>query len=158
MPTGPALSQEELSQRVAVLRRFRELLQRQRDKFSQYLQLLEHQKGDIESGDVDALVSHVELEQGIVSEIFAVQKVIDPLETMYRAAYKGSEPEGIGELRGTLDMLREEVTTRNAENRALLKQRMEMLRHEVMSVNNPYARRRSVYAAAPEPTTLDIKG
>ena len=82
MPTGPALSQEELSQRVAVLRRFRELLQRQRDKFSQYLQLLEHQKGDIESGDVDALVSHVELEQGIVSEIFAVQKVIDPLETM----------------------------------------------------------------------------
>jgi hypothetical protein len=103
-------------------------------------------------------VSHVELEQSIVSEIFSVQKVIDPLEDMYRASYSGAEPEGITELRSTLTTLKDEVVSRNSENRALLKQRMEMLRHEIMSVNNPYAKRKSVYSSAAEPTALDIKG
>ena len=158
MPPDTRLSREELDERVAVLRRFRELLVRQRDKFKDYMALLESQRSDIEKGDVDALVAHVELEQGIVSDIFAVQKVIDPLEDMYRAAYSGVEPEGVAELRSTLSELKDEVIVRNTENRALLKQRMEMLRHEIMSVNNPYAKRKSVYASAAEPTALDIKG
>ena len=158
MPPDGHLTKEELGERVAVLKRFRELLVRQREKFGEYMDLLERQRSDIEKGDVDALVAHVDLEQGIVSEIFAVQKVIDPLEDMYRAAYSGREPEGVPELRATLTALKDEVVTRNSENRALLKQRMEMLRHEIMSVNNPYAKRKSVYSSAAEPTALDIKG
>ncbi len=158
MPADGHLSREELDQRVAVLRRFRELLVRQRDKFNDYMALLERQRSDIEKGDVDALVTHVEVEQGIVSEIFAVQKVIEPLEDMYRAAYAGTEPEGVAELKSTLSTLKDEVVTRNAENRALLKQRMDMLRHEIMTVSNPYAKRRSVYSSAAEPSALDIKG
>jgi len=158
MPPDGRLSKQELDERVAVLKRFRELLVRQREKFSDYMSLLERQRADIEKGDVDALVSHVELEQSIVSEIFSVQKVIDPLEDMYRASYHGAEPEGISELRSTLSTLKDEVVARNSENRALLKQRMEMLRHEIMSVNNPYAKRRSVYSSPAEPTALDIKG
>ncbi|MBN2875484.1 MAG: flagellar export chaperone FlgN [Spirochaetales bacterium] len=158
MPPESGLSREELGERVAVLKRFRELLVRQRERFQDYMALLDRQRSDIEQGDVDALVSHVELEQGIVSEIFAVQKVIDPLEDMYRAVYAGAEPEGVAELRSTLSDLKEEVVVRNSENRALLKQRMEMLRHEIMSVNNPYTRRRSVYSSAAEPSALDIKG
>jgi hypothetical protein len=177
MPPGRELSQAELDQRVAVLKRFRELLASQRDKFRSYMDLLDHQKRDIESGDVDALVAHVEAEQGIVAEIFAVQKVIAPLEDMYRAVYHagggegspshpadgtgskpGDGPQGISELQKTLDALKDEVVQRNAENQALLKQRMEMLRHQIMSVNNPYAKRKSVYAQAAEPENLDIQG
>jgi len=158
MPSDSRLPKEELEQRVAVLRRFREMLVRQREKFSEYLAILDRQRSDIESGDVDALVSHVEREQGIVSEIFAVQKVIAPLEDMYRAAYAGAEPEGVTELKTTLAELKDEVVSRNAENRALLKQRMEMLRHEVMTVGGPYAKRKSVYASQAEPSSLDIEG
>lgn len=77
---------------------------------------------------------------------------------MYRAAYAGTEPEGVAELKSTLSTLKDEVVTRNAENRALLKQRMDMLRHEIMTVSNPYAKRRSVYSSAAEPSALDIKG
>ncbi len=152
------LSRAELDERVAVLKRFRELLNRQRDKFRDYLDLLDRQKNDIEEGDVDALVAHVELEQGIVAEIFSVQKVIDPLEDLYHLAYQGAEPEGLSELRSTLTTLKEEVATRNAENRSLLKQRMDMLRHQIMSINNPYAKKKSIYAAPAEPSALDIKG
>ncbi len=158
MPSNARLPKEEFEERVAVLKRFRELLVRQREKFSEYLSLLDRQRSDIESGDVDALVSHVEREQGIVSEIFAVQKVIAPLEDMYRAAYAGSEPEGVTELKTTLAELKDEVVSRNAENRALLKQRMDMLRREVMTVGGPYAKRKSVYASQAEPSALDIEG
>lgn len=158
MPPDGRLSKEELNQRVLVLKRFRELLVRQRNKFNDYMALVERQRSDIQNGDVDALVRHVEVEQGIVADIFAVQKVIDPLEDMYRAAYSGAEPDGIAELRSTLDELKDEIVVRNAQNRALLKQRMDMLRHEIMSINNPYAKRKSVYTSSAEPTALDIEG
>jgi hypothetical protein len=158
MQNKSRLTQKELDDRVSVLKRFRELLVRQRDKFNEYMNVLEHQKNDIQKGDVDALVAHVELEQGMVAEIFAVQKVIDPLEDMYRAAYKGMEPEGLPELKESLSALKNEVVVRNSENRALLKQRMEMLRHEMMSINNPYTKKKSIYSGAPEPKALDISG
>lgn len=152
------LSRAELDERVAVLKRFRELLSRQRDKFRDYLELLDRQKTDIVGGEVDALVAHVEAEQAIVAEIFAVQKVIDPMEDLYRMAYRGAEAEGLPELRATLSTLKEEVAERNAENRSLLKQRMEMLRHQIMSIRNPYAKKKSVYAESAEPGALDISG
>jgi len=158
MQSKSRLTQKELDERVSVLKRFRELLVRQRDKFKDYMTVLDRQRTDIEKGDVDALVAHVEMEQGMVAEIFAVQKVIDPLEDMYRAAYKGLEPEGLPELKESLSALKNEVVVRNTENRALLKQRMEMLRHEMMSINNPYSKRKSVYSGSSEPKALDISG
>jgi hypothetical protein len=152
-----SLPREEIDKRVAVLKRFRELLVRQRNKFRDYLVVLDNQKLDIENGDVDALVAHVEAEQGMVAEIFAVQKVIDPLEDMYKAVYKSTPPEGIDDLKNTLTELKTEVAKRNSENQALLKQRMEMLRHQIMSINNPYNRKKSIYADSTEPQALDIK-
>lgn len=152
------LSQNELDQRVAILRRFRELLLEQREKFHNYLTLLDHQQKAIETDNVDALVQHVEAEQAIVADIFALQKVIDPLEDMYRAAYQGAEPEWMPELKTTINSLKTEVISRNEANRKLLKQHMEMLRHEIMSINNPYTKKKSIYADTPEPRALDIKG
>ncbi len=153
-----AVDTQELHQRVAILKRFRELLMQQRDKFRNYMDLLDHQQEAIASDNVDALVQHVEAEQAIVADIFALQKVIDPLEDMYRAAYKGAEPEWVPELRSTIETLKTEVVNRNAENRKLLKQHMEMLRHEIMNINNPYTKKKSIYADTPEPRALDIKG
>ncbi len=71
-------TEEDKGQRVAALRRFRELLVQQRAKFENYLMVLDHERADIESGDVDKLAAHVEIEEAIVSEIFTFQKVIDP--------------------------------------------------------------------------------
>jgi len=81
------LSSEEVKRRVAILKRFRELLCQQRDRFRQYLTVLDKQKDVIENGDTDQLMAHVELEEQIVGDIFAIQKVIDPLEAMYQAAF-----------------------------------------------------------------------
>jgi hypothetical protein len=154
-----ARSDEELGQRVAALRRFRELLVQQRTKFESYLTLLDHERSDIESGDVDKLAAHVEMEEAIVSEIFTFQKVIDPLEQIYKAAYPAAaeDPE-LPELRGTLDELKGEVLRRNAENRALLKRKMDLVRAEIAGFRNPLAARASVYARQGEGSLVNIEG
>lgn len=153
-----ALYEGELQKRVAMLRRLRELLLDQRGKFENYLSVLDHERGDIETGDVDRLVAHVEIEEGIVSEIFAFQKAIDPLEDMMRAALPPGDS-GWGEVGGLKDSLQElkgEVLRRNAENRELLRARMEVIRSQVLALRKPLAGRRSLYAERDSGALVDL--
>ena len=63
------LTQEEIDERIAILKRFRKLLEEQRNKFREYLDVLEKQQSAIENGDTDAMLAHTELEQQIVANI-----------------------------------------------------------------------------------------
>ena len=152
------LTEEELAHRVAVLKRFRELLLVQRNRFLEYLVVLDKQRDVIEKGDTDALLSHVELEEKIVSDIFAIQKVIDPLEDLYRASYPERETE-VPKLKAALEELKNEAVQRSQRNRDLLSKRMEQLRSEIKTLrNNPFAARRSVYDNSGAASFIDIKG
>ncbi|HOX32661.1 MAG TPA: flagellar biosynthesis protein FlgN [Spirochaetales bacterium] len=154
----------ELEQRVALLRRFRELLVEQRGKFERYLAVLDHERADIESGDVDRLVAHVEIEEQVVSEIYTFQKAIDPLDELYRSAFAASpgardaDRAEVPALKAALEELKAEVIRRNGENRVLLGTRMALLRGEIAAFRNPAASRRSVYAGAGEGGIVDISG
>jgi hypothetical protein len=152
------MAQDDVEGRVAVIRRFRELLCEQRKKFERYLLVLDHERADIETGDVDKLVAHVELEEQIVSEIYTFQKVIDPLEDLYRSAYPLANENDVMSINDSLAVLRSEVARRNAENRGLLQQRMDLLRNEIAGFRNPFAGRHSVYAAAGGGSLVDIQG
>jgi len=152
------LSPEEVARRVAVLKRFRELLVAQRDKFRDYLAVLDKQKDVIEKGDAEALSVHVEVEEGIVSEILAIQKVVEPLEDLYRSAYPEREAE-VPPLKKALEELKAEAVSRSKRNRELLSRHMDDVRSEIRSLRgNPFASRRSVYADAGEASLIDIKG
>jgi hypothetical protein len=119
---------------------------------------LDRQKGDIERGDVDKLVAHVELEQQVVSEIFAIQKVIDPMEQLYQATHSGASLE-IPVLKSALDEMKAEVVKRNASNREMLKKRMDLIRNEMTAIRaNPAYRRRSVFADEGGASVIDIEG
>ena len=59
------LTQEELNERVALLKKFRGLLEQQRAKFQEYLTVLEKQQDSISTENTDALLAHTELEQQI---------------------------------------------------------------------------------------------
>jgi ribosomal protein RSM22 (predicted rRNA methylase) len=153
------LTDQEYKQRVAVLKRFREMLVTQREKFSSYLDVLERQRDDIKKGDADAMVAHAEIEQSIVSEIFTFQKVINPLEDMYKSAYKAAEmPEEIARIQENLDELKTEVLKRNQENQVLLKQRLGDLRQEIRGLRVPYGKANNVYGSVPAPSLVDISG
>jgi len=163
-----AISPAELKHRVEVIKRFKELLKAQRDRFHTYLDTLERQKEVIEGGSAEDLLSHVELEEKIVEDIFSIQKVIDPLEKMYHTAKqeapaKGTKPEKthsdrdeVSNLKEALDGLKAEAVVRSERNKELLTKRMTELRAEIKTLrSNPYARRSGNTAA---PTHVDIRG
>ena len=154
------ISPAELNQRVAVIKRFKELLKAQRDRFRAYLDSLDKQAEVIQGGTVDDLAHYVELEEKIVTDIFSIQKVIDPLEEMYHSVRHGvpvSEGDEVSGLKDALEGLKAEAVIRSERNRELLSERMVSLRSEIKSLrNNPYARRLRVTTAAP--AHIDIKG
>lgn len=172
----PELSAREVNRRVKILHRFRELLQTQRDRFRQYLELLEKQQdlinGDWEASKGGELEAQVNLEERIVADIFAIQKVISPLEDMYKAAYptekkagrrgrpkKDETNAGIPDLKTALESLSGEAALLSERNKELLAQRMDRLKTEIKTLTkNPYKKGRSVYGETPSPSLVDIQG
>jgi uncharacterized protein YoxC len=165
------ISDAELSQRVAVIKRFKELLKTQRDRFQTYLEALDRQKDVIQTGTTDDLLRHVELEEKIVADIFSIQKVIDPLEEMYqsvrvkspakksgsKSAKKVSGEDEVISLKQALDGLKAEALIRSQRNRELLAKRMAELRSEINSLKGKsYARRK--FESNTGPSYIDIKG
>jgi sugar-specific transcriptional regulator TrmB len=153
------ISPDELSRRVAVLKRFRELLTKQRDRFRDYLAALDKQKDVIENGSAEDLITHVELEEQIVADIFSIQKVINPLEDMYRSSFPEKEAE-VPRLKAALEELKAEAIVRSERNKELLSKRMAEIRSEIKNLRtNPYAAsRRSSYASSGTASLVDLKG
>lgn len=156
MAAPVADSHTSLDQRVRILKRLRRMLLAQRDKFRQYLGILEHEERAILERDVDRLTRHIEIEQGIVREIFALQKVIGPLDDLYREAFPDGENE-IPPLRESLRHLQEQVLKRNEMNRNLLREKMDHLREQIDQLRIPKAKK-SPYGKTPPPTMVDLSG
>ena len=167
------ISSSELAQRVAVIKRFKELLKAQRDRFQAYLSALDKQKDVIERGTADDLLHHVELEEKIVEDIFSIQKVIDPLEKMYQSARaesaanvrpgrsmsaeERSGTEEVVSLKEALSGLKAEAVIRSERNRELLSKRMAELRSEIKILRSKgYSRPK--FDSGPTPNLIDIKG
>jgi hypothetical protein len=153
------ISADEIARRVAILRRFRELLLKQRERFHSYIDILEKQQTVIESGSVDDLLVHVELEEQIVSDILTIQKVIDPLESLYNIGFS-SPADDVPALKTTLESLKKQAIARSARNRELLSTRMASMRTEITSLkNNPFtSTSRSLYEDSGTAWLVDIEG
>ena len=145
---------ESSNQGIAVLQRLREMLERQREKFGAYLGLLEQEQLSIEAADVPRLLAQVEMERALIAEIFALRKVIGPLEELYTAAY----PEGentVPAIRAVLAAMGAEIRKRNQANRALLARKVEELRLEISSLRG-WPRMGSPFAQT-TPGFIDIR-
>ena len=156
------ISSDELAQRVAILKRFKILLGQQRDRFSNYLDLLDKQQNVIESGSAEDLLKYVEIEEKIVADIFSIQKVIDPLEEMYYTAVSNSvgDKDDVPDLKASLEKLKSEAVIRSTKNKELLSKRMIELRSEIKSLrDNPYAAKsRHSNFSTNSGGLIDIKG
>ncbi len=146
------ITQEELNERVALLRRFRSLLEEQRGKFREYLNVLEKQQDSITSENPETLLAHTELEQQVVKNIANLQKVIVPMAKMYKSKAGSSdsaaEDAAIIKIQNELSDLQDKVLKQNAINRDLLRVHIEQLRSQISNFKNPYKNNRSVYANA----------
>lgn len=145
------ISQEELNERVAILRRFRTLLEQQRGKFREYLTVLEKQQDSISSENTEALLAHTELEQQVVKNIINLQKVVVPMRQMYNSVSAGEaaasdDQNTIELLQQDLTDLQERVLAQNKINRELLKVHIGQIKIQLAGLKNPYKNLHSVYA------------
>jgi DNA-binding transcriptional regulator GbsR (MarR family) len=162
----PEIDSNELSQRVSVIKRFKTLLAQQKDRFKNYLDLLEKQQGVIEKGSAEDLLAYVDIEEKIVADIFSIQKVIDPLEEMYysiganKNAQKAGSTEEVPGLKESLEKLKSETLILSNKNKELLSKRMLELRTEIKALrNNPYTSgRRGNFNDSNTASLVDIKG
>lgn len=144
-----SLSDEELEMRVSVLRRFKALLQEQRDKFSEYLFVLEKQEMSIVKNNIEAVMQHTELENNIIQNILNIQKVIEPIEKIYYIS--NPKDENVLRLKDDLEKLQASVQRQNNKNRLILAEKMESVRQEISNfplknkyVSNVYSKREDV--------------
>ncbi len=145
------LTDEELNERVAILRRFRTLLEQQRSKFQEYLNVLEKQESAISTEDTNAIINHAELEQQVVAGIKNLQKVIVPMSEMYKSSAKNANSESdksVESIQNELEKLQDKVLEQNQKNRELLKKHLVQIRSQIENFKNPYRKNRSVYASA----------
>lgn len=143
------LTQQELDERVALLRKFRSLLEQQRSKFQEYLTVLEKQQDSITKENPESLIAHTELEQQVVKNIANLQKVIVPMSKMYKQSVPmahTSEEAGISQIQNELNDLQSRVLKQNQINRDLLRDHIESIRNQIQNFKNPYKNARSVYA------------
>jgi len=177
--TKTEISESELAQRVAVIKRFKELLIQQRERFRNYLAVLDRQQLLIGYGSADEITAHVELEEQIVADIFSIQKVIEPMEVMYNAVGGAAQGGGadadsddlskfgtfitindVPALKATLEDLKTQAVVRSVRNRDLLSSRMEEINADIQTLkNNPFISkaRFSLYQNA-VPASIDIMG
>jgi hypothetical protein len=147
----PTLTQKELAERIAILKRFRTLLEQQRSKFREYLVVLEKQQNSITTEDAAALFSHTELGQQVVANIAELQKVIVPANFMYKTISGNSSTPllndtSIQNLQDDLSDLQAKILTQNEKNRNLLKIHISQIKTQLNALKNPYAGKCSVYA------------
>ena len=143
------ITQQELDERVALLRKFRSLLEQQRNKFQEYLNVLEKQQDSINSQNTENLIAHTELEQQVVKNIASLQKVIIPMQKMYKASVPmahTAEDSNIIKIQNELTDLQNKVLKQNQINRDLLRVHIETIRSQIQNFKNPYKNIRSVYA------------
>ncbi|KGE71274.1 hypothetical protein [Spirochaeta lutea] len=148
------LTDRQIDQRIALLKRFRKMLEQQREKFSQYLGVLDQQEAAVQTGDTEKVAQHAMIEQEILRDILSLQKVIDPLQDMYHQAFPGGD-EQIHQLQNGLERLRDQVLQRNEETRAFLHRKKQELQERIASLTIPKTKR-SVYAAQSTPNLIDI--
>ena len=140
------ISKEELEERVALLKKFRSLLEKQRAKFQEYLNVLEKQETSITSENPETLLAHTELEQQVVANIMNLQKVIVPMSEIYKEKGAHLEEESVNTIQKDLEDLQQKVLIQNKKNRDLLKTHIVQIRKQITALKNPYKNVRSVYA------------
>ncbi|MBQ9538161.1 MAG: flagellar biosynthesis protein FlgN [Treponema sp.] len=152
------LDQREIEERVAILRRFRYLLEQQREKFREYLRILEMQEDEINEDNADAIIAHADLSNQIVKNIGSLQRIIVPMQRLYEKSHASTyNPEDIipvTKIQDDLVALREKVVNQNIKNQKLLRVRMLDIRRDISGLKNPYRAHRSVYARQDESGSL----
>ncbi len=161
------IDKQELDERVAILKRYKKLLEQQRSKFQEYLTTLEIQHTKIQNNDSESALMHTAIQEQLISSISGLQKVILPMQEMYNTSIvnTASMPDRQNEIsviQSELNKLHTKIIAQNQINRNLLQTHMAQINASISNLNahNPYRGKRSIYAeyaATPSGNLLHIE-
>ena len=110
-------------------KKIRENLVAQKQRLTNYLNVLEHESNDIAEKDADKLQAHVKLESNIVSELNAFNKVLDPLEMMYQQT--ADKDDSLDDLRAGIMSITAKVQEKSDENKKMLDSVLADMRNQI---------------------------
>ena len=110
-------------------KKIRENLVAQKQRLTNYLNVLEHESNDIAEKDADKLQAHVKLEANIVSELNAFKKVLDPLEVMYQQT--ADKDDSLDDLRAGIMSITAKVQEKSDENKKMLDSVLADMRNQI---------------------------
>lgn len=145
---------EDLDQRVAVLRRYRRMLDLQKERLSSYLEVVDSREAALNSGAFEDFETYTVLEQEAVKGIQTVQRCLEPLKQLYLELHPEGSPD-IAQLEDRLERLRLEVLRRNEQSRSALKTYAATLRTEITKLRARQAPV-SIFAGAGGGSLIDV--
>ena len=116
-------------QHEILAKKIRENLIAQKQRLTNYLNVLEHESNDISDRDADKLQAHVKLESSIVSELTAFKKVLDPLEVMYQQT--SDKDDSLDDLRAGIMSITAKVQEKSDENKKMLESVMADMKNQI---------------------------
>ena len=116
-------------QHEILAKKIRENLIAQKQRLTNYLNVLEHESADISDRDADKLQAHVKLESSIVSELTAFKKVLDPLEVMYQQT--ADKDDSLDDLRAGIMSITAKVQEKSDENKKMLESVMAEMKNQI---------------------------
>ncbi len=132
---------------TAVVKRIRYLLEQQQEVFQKYLRVLEKQELKIIAEDTEAMFVHTQIAQQLLNKIQSLQKVLNPLQSVYQnISVPLQASSDIINAQNTINILQQKASIQNKKNQALLHKHMQLLKHRIESLHNPYKSTRSIYA------------
>ena len=145
---------EEIDQRVAVLRRYRSMLDLQKEKLSSYLHVVDSREAALAQGTFDDFETYTVLEQEAVKGIQTVQRCLAPLKLLYLELHPEGSPD-IASMEDRLERLRQEVLRRNEESRMALKTYAASLKLEISKLRSTTVPQ-SLFASTRSGSLIDV--
>jgi hypothetical protein len=142
-----------MTESAAVVKRLETMLKRQTQKLNAYGRLLEKEAEAINSLDFEKLISQQEVEQSLIQEILALDKVIVSLEKLYQSS---PQVPGIESLREELTRTRQKVWAENNKNQQLAQTKLTGLKKERDQLKKHKQNPSSPYSQVPPPSLVDI--
>lgn len=145
---GVNAAPQDTKECVAIVRKFKELLLREKAKFLEYEKLLTLQAVAIKNDDIEKLSVYKDLGNEITASINSLQKVVIPFLKIFMSIEKSTGAKDratVALLQNDLYMLKSKVLTQNKLNRERLALHMATAQKRLDGFKNPYSGVSSVF-------------
>lgn len=129
-----------------IAKKIRENLLDQKTKLEKYLSVLDSENNDIKMQDPDRLMSHINIEKDIITELSQLKVILEPLEVMYKSSPYKKDNSLMG-LKSCIDRLTSDVSEKSKLNKDQLDVVLNNLKSNIKVVKSRSGYTNNVYAA-----------